>query len=192
MLKYLRNIIQLIFSPTSGWEDLAESDLREDESRGDISIRMLFTTCFLPLITIVSLTSFLRMFYNGGPDFLQALQQGIIEFFSLFLSYYLAIYIFSLLLPRVIDQESPVDQRRGILLVMYSLSVIAIIYLLGNIIKVRLALIQFLPFYVIYIIWKGADYIGVPERNVGAFMLVASGAILGAVYGLSFLFSILV
>jgi hypothetical protein len=77
-------------------------------------------------------------------------------------------------------------------MVLYCISVIALIFLLGNIIKVRLALIQFLPFYVIFIIWKGGAFIGVPERSVGPFMLMASASVLGAVYGLSFLFHILV
>lgn len=192
MLKFLGNIIQLIFSPQKGWEDLEEDDYRPDGRRGRIDIRRLYTRCFLPLIAICSLTSFVRMLFDGGPDFLGALQTAIIEFFSLFLSYHLAVYVFSWLMPRFFDNGEQPDQRRDAVMVLYSISVISLIFLLGNVIKVRLALIQFLPFYVIFIIWKGADFTGVPQRSIGPFMLMASASVLGAVYGLSFLFTILI
>lgn len=192
MFKFLGNIIQLVFSPQKGWEDLEEDDYRSDGRRGRIDIRRLYTRCFLPLIAICSATSFTRMLFEGGPDFLGALQMAIIEFFSLFLSYHLDVYVFSWMMPRLLDNGQQPDQRRDAIMVLYCISVIALIFLLGNIIKVRLALIQFLPFYVIFIIWKGGDFIGVPERSVGPFMLMASASVLGAVYGLSFLFHILV
>ncbi|MDE5978780.1 MAG: hypothetical protein K2G84_01960 [Muribaculaceae bacterium] len=78
MLKFLGNIIQLVFSPQKGWEDLDEDDYRSDGRRGRIDIRRLYTRCFLPLIAICSATSFTRMLFDGGPDFLGALQMAII------------------------------------------------------------------------------------------------------------------
>lgn len=191
MLKFIGNIIQLIFSPQKGWEDLEQDDYRSDGRRGCIDIRRLYTLGFLPLILICSLTCFVRMMYDNGPDFLGSLQTAIIQFFSLFLSYHLAVYIFSWLMPRVVGPDAMPDQRRDAIMVMYSISVIALIFLLGNVIKVKLALIQFLPFYVIFIIWKGADFVDVPQRSIGQFMLMASASVLGAVYGLSFLFTVL-
>lgn len=190
MLRFFGNIIQLIFSPQSGWEDLERDDLRPDGRRGDIDIRHLYLRCFLPMILLCSLTSFVRIAY--GLDFLGALQGTIIEFFSLFLSYHLAVYLFSWLMPRIMDPDQRPDHRRDAIMIMYCIAVIALIFMLGNIIKVKLALIQLLPFYVVFIIWKGAKYIGVPERSLGEYMFIASASILGAVYGLSFLFYILI
>jgi len=192
MLKFLGNIIQLVFSPQKGWEDLEEDDYRVDGRRGAIDIRRLYTGSFLPLVAFCALTSFVRMLFDGGPDFLGALQTSIIEFFSLFLSYHLAVYVFSWMMPRLVSDNAMPDQRRDAIMVMYCISVISLIFLLGNVIKVRLALIQFLPFYVIFIIWKGADFVGVSQRSIGLFMLMASASVLGAVYGLSFLFNILI
>ena len=192
MLKFLANIIQLIFSPQKGWEDLDNDDYRDDGRRGAIDVRRLYTGCFIPLIAFCSLTSFVRILFDGGPDFLGALQTAIIEFFSLFLSYHLAVYVFSWVMPRLVSPSEQPDQRRDAIMVLYCISVISLIFLLGNVIKVRLALIQFLPFYVVFIVWKGAGFIGVPERSLGVFMIMASASILGAVYGLSFLFNALV
>jgi hypothetical protein len=66
------------------------------------------------------------------------------------------------------------------------------IFLLGNVIKVKLALIQFLPLYVIFIIWKGAHFVGISNEDIGPFMLMACGSMLGTVYGLSFIYNILI
>lgn len=190
MLRFFGNIIQLIFSPQSGWEDLERDDFRPDGSRGDIDIRHLYLRCFLPTVLLCSLTAFVRMAY--GEDFLGTLQTVIIEFFSLFLSYHVAVYLFSWLMPRIMEPDQGPDHRHDAIMIIYCMAVIALIFLLGNIIKVKLAMIQLLPFYVVFIIWKGAGYIGVPERSLGAYMFIASASILGTVYGLSFLFHVLI
>lgn len=191
MLKFLGNIIQLIFSPQQGWEDLEENDYRSDGRRGEIDIRSLYTRCFLPLITFCSLTSLIGIIYDSGPDFLRALQMAIIEFFSLFLSYHLAVYIFSWVMPLIVTKEQS-DQRRDAIMVLYCISIIAIIFMLSNVIKVNIALLHFLPFYVLFIIWKGANFTGVPQQNIGPFMLMATASVLGSVYGLNYLFNILI
>ncbi len=191
MLKFLGNIIQLIFSPQQGWEDLEENDYRSDGRRGEIDIRNLYTRCFLPLITFCSLTSLIGIIYDGGPDFLRALQIAIIEFFSLFLSYHLAVYIFSWVMPLIVTKEQS-DQRRDAIMVLYCISIIALIFMLSNVIKVNIALLHFLPFYVLFIIWKGANFTGVPQQNIGPFMLMATASVLGSVYGLNYLFNILI
>lgn len=191
MLKFLGNIIQLIFSPQQGWEDLEENDYRSDGRRVEIDIRNLYTRCFLPLITFCSLTSLIGIIYDGGPDFLRALQIAIIEFFSLFLSYHLAVYIFSWVMPLIVTKEQS-DQRRDAIMVLYCISIIALIFMLSNVIKVNIALLHFLPFYVLFIIWKGANFTGVPQQNIGPFMLMATASVLGSVYGLNYLFNILI
>lgn len=187
MLKFIGNIIQLIFSPQRGGEDL-EADDRY--ALGNRDVRRLYVGCFLPFILLCSLTSFVRMFY--GLDFLGALQQSIIEFFALFLSYHVAVYLFSLTMKRILGPDREPDQRRYATMIIYCISAVSLIFLLGNVIKVTLALIQLLPFYVIFIIWKAAPYVGVPQRSIGLYMLMASASILGSVYGLSFLFHVLV
>lgn len=193
MLNFLRNIIQLIFSPQKGWEDLDEDDYRRDGRKGDIDVRRLYLRNFLPLIIFCALTAFIRIPYEETVDFLKALQEVIIQFVSLFLAYHVAIYVFSCLTQRFLTHgtEKP-DQRRLAILVLYSISVIAMIFLLGNVIKVKLALIQFLPLYVIFIIWKGAHFVGISNEDIGPFMLMACGSMLGTVYGLSFIYNILI
>lgn len=192
MLKYLANIIQLIFSPQKGWEDLEDDDYRPDGKPGAIDIRRLYTHCFLPMIALISLTSFVQLVYMSDSTFTKGLIKVIFEFSSLFLSYHLAIYIFSWWMPKLVSKDAEPDMRRDAIMVMYCISVLAIIFLIQNVVKFNdFGLIKLLPLYVIFIIWKGSEFIGVPQRNIGGFMFMATAAILGSVYGLYFLFSIL-
>lgn len=192
MLKYLTNIVQLIFSPQKGWEDLEDDDYRSDGTRGAIDIRRLYTGCFLPLIALCSLTSFVHLFYEVQPTFTGGLVMSIVEFFSLFLSYHVAIHIFSWIMPKLVKRDATPDMRRDAIMVMYCISIIALIFMLENVVKLGdLALMKFLPFYVMFIIWKGAEFVSIPQRNIGGFMFMATAAILGTVYGLRFLFQIL-
>lgn len=211
MGEYLKNLIQLIFSPAKGWEDVQASIERDfEESRaGDLSSapgdaevseeaweerRAMrdYYGCFLPLAGISAGSAFVRMLYDGGPDFLGALQNALITFVSLFLGSQIARYGFQFYMPKLTRRDAPVLRGRLMAMTMYCLTFLGMISLVANIVKVRIALIEFLPFYVIFIIWKGWQYVGVDERNEGIFMIIATALILGSTYLISFLLHSLV
>ncbi len=72
-----------------------------------------------------------------------------------------------------------------------STAFIALVALVDNVIKVQIGLQAFLPFYVVFILWKGCDFLEIDRRQEGLFMIVASASVLGAYYMLSFLFNAL-
>ncbi len=53
--------------------------------------------------------------------------------------------------------------------------------------KVHIALLAFLPIYVVFIIWKGGAYLKVPPQNVLMYVIIATTAIAGSAYFISFL-----
>ncbi len=190
MGQFLKLLFQIILSPTRGWEDVDEALLDRR-----LNVRSCYLSGFLPLIIIVSMAAFVGMLYTGGPDFLSALARCIIDFISLFLAYHLSIYIISSLMPKFIDPEYEDygrDQRRLALTSMMSVAFVSLVFLVGNLIKVRLAFLDFVPLYAVLIIWKGCRFMGVSPRQEGLYMIVSSAAILGSVYLLSLVFSTLV
>ncbi len=198
---YLRNLIQLIIAPAQGWDDIAADEelqwkahaqknvgsTREEweESRALLLQRL----CFIPIIAICACSVFVRMLFDVGPTFLQALQQAIIAFVSLFLSAQFSRYIFQTYMPRWVEKTSNgqplVNRGRWLEVIMYSLTILAVIMLVSNVIKVRLALVEFLPLYVVFVIWKGCKFVHIEEQNVGIFMVSAIASLLGSVYVLS-------
>lgn len=198
ILQYLRNLLQIVFAPARGWEDLeAEQRKRTPEEENRSALRMYYT-CFLPVIGLCAVSRFARIIYGDGNGWLGCFQVAIITFVSLFLAAQIARWLMGLVMPRLVGDdpryESGLPWHRGRVLEMicYSLSFMALIFMLSNVIKVRIALVEFLPFYSIFIIWKGWRYVGIRERNVGLFMIAATAAIVGSLYMLSFLLNAVV
>ena len=101
-------------------------------------------------------------------------------------------------IPRLVsdDPREPSDaewpKSRGLEMICYSLTFMALVFMLANVVKVKITLIEFLPFYVVFIIWKGWRYVGVKERNVGLFMIMETAAIVGSVYLWSFFLNVVI
>ena len=218
VINYLKNLIQIIFAPSRGWEDLemegkhgflSHRNRRLDESGGRDGASFSKEECewveheaarqfrfgFMPFIAVCACSSFIKMIYDGGPGFLGALQMAIITFVSLFLATQSARYAFQVYMPRLIGQKDDTakySRGRSMMMIMYCLTFLGLITLLSNVVKVRIALIEFLPLYVVFIIWKGWKYVGVEERNLGLFMIMATVSILGSAYLISFLLNALI
>lgn len=186
MGNFLKYLFQIILSPEKGWEDMAY-----DLNMNRINVRRLYIHSFLPLIAACSVTAFVRLVF--GADWLLCMASAIGEFVSLFLTYHLGIYIISWFMPRLVDPEArdSQDQRRLAVVVMMSASFIALVALVTNIIKVQIGLLAFLPFYVVFILWKGCGFLEIDRRQEGLFMIVASTSVLGAYYLLSVIFNAL-
>lgn len=178
--------MQLVLGPANGWEDVAD-DLAETPEEA----RRVYRERFLPLVAVCSASSFVPMLY--GVHFLDALSRGLVMFVSLFLSFYIASWVMATYMPRLTDDETTDNgSSRYQLMVMYTLAIIAIIGLIANIVKVRIAILNFLPLYTVFVLWKGCRFAGVSARKEGLFMLLSTGCILGSYYGLSFIFNSLI
>jgi membrane protein len=183
---FLKYLFQIILSPAEGWNDMAY-----DLNMNRVNVRQFYLRSFLPLVAICSASIFIRLIY--GADWLLCMASAIGEFVSFFLTYHLAIYIISWFMLRLVDADArdKQDQRRLAVVVMMSVSFIALVAMVTNIIKVKIGLLSFLPFYVVFILWKGCGFLTVDRRQEGLFMIVASASLLGAYYLLSFIFNAL-
>ncbi len=184
LLRFLRQILQLVLRPANGWEDIA-ADLGAEPGEAE----RVYRADFLPLISICSASSLVRILY--GADFLGAFSQGLVMFVALFLSYYIACWVLASWMPGIAGRGSD-DSRRYQLMVMYTLAIIALVGLLVNVVKVRMAILSFLPLYTVFVLWKGCRFAGVPQPKEGLFMLLSTACILGSFYGLSFVFNSLI
>ncbi len=198
ILSFMRNMLQLVFAPARGWEDLEESERGLSASAQEQAAQRLYYRCFLPVSAICALSCFVRLLYGDAGGWLGCLQLSIVTFVSLFLSAQVARWAMAMTMPRLVsdDPREPSDaewpKSRGLEMICYSLTFMALVFLLANVVKVKITLIEFLPFYVIFIIWKGWRYVGVKERNVGLFMIMETAAIVGSVYLWSFFLNVVI
>ena len=195
-----------MFSPASGWEDL-EGDSEKSflgyrqselEKHGGVqragfaaeqgvwelhASKNMFFRCFLPLITVCALTEFIRVIY-GNYDFIEATLHAAVEFMTLFLSSQVARYVMLTFLPRWIKEKQQEANLHGrwFAIAIYPLAYLGLIMLIENIVKGHIALLSFLPFYSIFMIWKGWKIAGIDEKYIGQFVILSTVAILGSVY----------
>ena len=189
MGSFLKYLFQIILSPTSGWEDVgAALDARL------VDVRRLYVRAFLPLIAICSASAFVRLLFGEPYDALWCLATAIISFVVMFLTYHISIYAISSFMPRLIDDRLSCshDQRQLALVVMMSVAFIALVVMVRNVVKVNLAIIDFLPFYVGLRLWKASRFLCIDRRQEGLYMIVAAASVLGSFYLLGFLFGALI
>lgn len=180
MLLYLKSILQLILSPAHGWEDVAK-DAEEP--------RYLAFGGLYPMIALTSLTTFLALFYDSEATFVPTLIKSIEVFLIFFLGYFIGIWIFSIILPTL--SRKGVDEKKIQTFGVYSTGLLALIWLVSNVLPMKLTIIYFLPLYVMIVQWKGWRYLGVDSRNQFKFVVLSIVGFILPPYLLYFLFSLI-
>ena len=180
-LLYLKDLLQLVLSPLHGWEDV---------SFDGYSSRKLLLYGFIPLMAVTAGSVFLESLYHADITFVLLLQQAIVTFLKFFASYYLACFSFSLLMPLCTDGN--VSSNKNHTFIIYSLSLLALIDLLGNCIPMELSLIYLMPLYALYIMWRGLRYLAISFSGVGNFLLLCVFTVLLPPYLIQLLFGLLI
>lgn len=142
-----------------------------------------------------------RGFYAAGPGFLGALQLAVIWFVAFYLGYHIAIFTLTATLHHFAGETAEkvasgeeaagkvgvADHHHLALFSMYCMGMFAIFTMISNMIRVELILVQVLPAYVIFVIWKGCDFLGIRAHSEGQFIFLASVMEIVSVYVIFFL-----
>lgn len=177
---YLKSCLQLILSPRHGWEDISYDNPGHKE---------LFVSGFLPFILIVSLSPLIGCIYTGEFEWLYEVGAILKIFLKYFISYFIAGLIFTFYMP-VVSQGACKEKQRSVFL-MFSLGLLAILDLLHNCLPIDLAVLNFLPLYTLFIMWRGAPYMKVAKGRNASFVFLCFFAVIVAPYLLNLLFSVI-
>lgn len=190
---YLKNLVQIVCSPARGWEDLAREENAEyhkdtsvarpawDENRAAV----MFRHCFLPWTGLCSATVLVRLAY--GLDAVAVVQRMLTVFVALFLAAQVGRWALAAYGSHLVTEGSVPRNGRWLQMVLFALGFVALVAAVENVVRVRIALVEFMPLYAVFILWKGWRYGGIAEKNVGIFVGLASVAVLGTVYMVEFL-----
>lgn len=181
MLKFLRQILQLLISPSKGWEDVSATGTPPAEitRRG-----------FYPLLGVLAVTSLVRLVYHDmGYTLVDALQNAIIAFTVYFVTMFIAGYCFSVFMPAIGGKANSLNKNSSY--ITFCLGTLALISIVANLIPVDLVLMKILPAYVAFIMFKATVYLDILPDKIGQFMFLSVFSIGVPPFLLTFLFKLL-
>ncbi len=181
MLRFLKNILQLIVNPSRGWEDVSHD--ADDPSA-------LCRDGLYPLLAVTALScvgGFWKL--DSSTTLISVIQNAIITFTAYFATMFFAEFIMGLTMDKICDKEP--SQRKNSTVVIYSVAILALISILINVIPLDLAVLKFLPIYVGFILYKSMRYESVAKDKTGHYMFLTIFTIIAPPYLLMFVFDLI-
>lgn len=181
MLRFLKNILQLIVNPSRGWEDVSHDS---DEPAA------LCRDGLYPLLAITALScvgAFWKI--DSSTTLISVIQNAIVTFTAYFATMFLAEFTMGLAMDKICDKEP--SARKNSTVAIYSIAILAIFTIIINIIPIDLAVLKFLPIYVGFILYKSMRYESVAPDKIGHYMFLTIFSIIVPPYLLISIFDII-
>lgn len=183
LLIFLKNIIQLILSPSVAWNDIQRDETPFDQ----VLARGLY-----PLMAIMLVSAFIRPIY-GFEDFdlVRLLQTALIEFVALFVGLFAGRNIMEHFLPmyNCTGQNDPVAVGN---VAAYGTGLMTLIQLAENLIPIELTVMQLLPALAAVCIWKSDRYLDIDSKGEIPFMLIAVISLIAPVIFINLILTVII
>lgn len=150
MLLFLRNILQLILSPSRGWEDI---------SACRTPVHTLMQKGLYPFITLSALSVFAKLLYEPKASIPALIVMCFVTFVSFFCGYFFSRVIFKSMLYHYCYTEP--SENKYSTVILYCVGLLALSTLIYNLMPVKLGLQYLLPLVVTLILWKANLYLGI-------------------------------
>lgn len=170
----------MILSPGKGWDDIALSKLTPKSVSSD---------GFYPLLGLASCTVFVQYLYDTELTLPVLVESAVITFVSYFISYFIASFLFAMFGKRLMKGDP--DEKRYNLFILFNLSILVLIAMLKNCLPMSLSLVEFLPLFLLLVMWMGHRYLDIEPGKEGSFTVFCGLAILAPPFVLGFLFNLL-
>lgn len=184
ILIFLKNLLQLILSPSNAWKDIE----REETPVDSLTARGLYPTMALMLVSV-----FIRPLYHNNADFdlVILLQTALIQFVALFIALFAGKFVIEHYLPsyNITGQSDPIAAGT---VAVYGTGLMTIIQLIENLIPIQLTVIQLLPAFAAICIWKAARYLDIEPQMETPFMIISVLALIGPVILINIIMSFLI
>lgn len=180
--RFLLGLLQVILNPRQAWFD-AQLD--------GYSAKSLLTAGFVPFLAVVALTSLAEAFYYAEVGIIESIVAGVLDFTGYFVSIFICNYLLNWALKKFVFPLR-YNENNSLTFVIYTVASMALMTLLNNVFPADLALLSFLPLYVIYIIWSGVDYMYIPDDRKPHFLFTAILTLFAPPYILSYCLSMFI
>ena len=166
MLTFLKYLIQLILAPGHGWEDIYRDNPDPD---------LLLRKGIYPLLGVAAASESLALIYDRESTLAGVLIHAISDFGAYFIAIFIARLIFDMYLGRITVSEP--DSRRQGQLIVCGIGLMVLARILCNCVPWHLVILNFLPVYVVMVLYKDMKYVGVEPGNEWRWLALVTCAI---------------
>lgn len=165
-MKFLGYILHLIIKPSGGWERIGERNYPSTE---------WLRTGFFPMLAILAISGFAKVFYGGNFTLSNALQYSIMEvvsyFAGLFISREILIWIAT---HKITDKEAEAELAEKIsIFSILCMGILVLIEIVKNFVPIESTFFALLPFCIIIPISYSAYYFHNEVTDRPSFNIIA-------------------
>ena len=167
MWLFFKHLIQLLLSPSRGWEDISEAGRSVDDIR---------RTGYYPLIGITALSEFLRLLYGNSPSVVDLLLSAIAVAGTMFASMYIGRLLVDMTLPKCTDGHF--NPTKVDCFTTYLLGIDCLFLIFANAMPAHMTFVNFLPLLSLIIIFKATQYLDIRVDSRLNFTILAIIAVI--------------
>lgn len=147
-------LVKVLCNPLQGWRSVRRSKLTVEESQRG---------CFYPLLAIMSLCYFARIFYSPTLSISDVIVSALSAFVGFFAGYFCIMILLKLLLPTSVAVR--IDSTYGKVFVILNLSSLCLFFSALELFPMLWDVLIFLPLWTVYVISKGAHFLNFPDNK---------------------------
>lgn len=173
-------MLELILSPGEGWKDVAVDN--EDSY-------YLTRSGLYPLMLLAAASEFMAFVYQRHVMLGDVIIDAILDFGAYFVAIFVARLIFEMYVGRL-TADGKVNKERSQNLIVIGMGLMVLIRIICNLLPWNLVLLQFMPLYVVLVLYKAIPYMNIGKEHELGFVAVSSAAIVGVpllIYNLLYL-----
>lgn len=154
MWLYIRHLIQLVLSPTGGWNDISEAARTPEEvqRRG-----------FYPWTALVALSETVRCLYEPDLSVFTALGCALAVAGAMLVTLYLGRLLLDMSLVRLVD--GTLNISKVAVFTLYMTGMWGLFIMVSNLVPASLTIVHFLPLLSVLVIFKASAFLGVREES---------------------------
>lgn len=149
---YAKQLLQLVLSPSRGWEDIAAA--HTDPTRVSAQLMM-------PSFVVAAASAMLSMLFDPDVTLSDAAIDAVVTFVAYFVSFAIAVQAFRTRLGKYIEGEP--DKDRNLTVIVYTLTLLALSTIICNFTPISAIISYILPLLVGLVAWKSASYLQVKQ-----------------------------
>ena len=158
----IRALIQLIMAPNKAWQELSHDTVRQQY----LSVLLVY-----PLLIITALSAYVHYCY-GYITLAEATQEALVTFLK-FAACIITIFILMVKLGCKY-YTADYSKSQAHLFAGYTYTITLLSVLINNLLPSDFAFVQFMPLYIIWVVYQGREYLNIPSENTFSYTVITS------------------